>query len=178
MMYGSTLWWQDTGLVKAGEYLEKVHNQALRLICACFRTTPVYALQLEAAIPPIQIHLSHIAEREAIRLHRLGRNHPLLIRLPAEWKPPGEREVLHPSVPLSVEPPRVRRARVPQALRSTSSAPRLWTIAALTDPKAEKKTAAHDHKNKISESLIRDDHLLIYTDGSRRSIDGVNCTGA
>src|ERR1700742_1181813 len=81
MTFDSTLWWQERGLTKAHGLLEKVQNQALRVICACFRTTPIYALQIEAELPPIQIHLTHIAEREAIRLHRLGKSHPLLLRL-------------------------------------------------------------------------------------------------
>jgi hypothetical protein len=40
--------------------LIKIQNKALRLICAAFRTSPIYALEIEAAIPPLDIHLETI----------------------------------------------------------------------------------------------------------------------
>jgi hypothetical protein len=40
--------------------LVKVQNKALRLICTAFRTSPIHALEIEAAIPPLDIHLETV----------------------------------------------------------------------------------------------------------------------
>jgi hypothetical protein len=37
--------------------LIKIQNKVLRLICTAFRTSPIYALEIEAVIPPLDIHL-------------------------------------------------------------------------------------------------------------------------
>ena len=46
--------------------LEKVQRQALRLICAAFKPTPIVAMGLLAAIPPIKLHLNFICENAAL----------------------------------------------------------------------------------------------------------------
>jgi hypothetical protein len=50
MLYACTAWWNNTKC--QAKPLEKVQRNALRLICAAFRTTPTYALEIEASIPP------------------------------------------------------------------------------------------------------------------------------
>jgi hypothetical protein len=136
MTYGSTVWWHTGGRCTSREHLERVQNRALRLICACFRTTPVYALQLEAAIPPVVDHLDHLTERAAIRLLQLDQAHPLVLRLPDHWR--TDTSIPLGSVPLPVEPPRVRPPRIPGTLRCSSTSPRLWNIAAFVGPNAER----------------------------------------
>jgi hypothetical protein len=51
--------------------LIKVQNKVLRLICAAFQTSPIYALEVEAAIPPLDIHLATIKQNAAIRLSKI-----------------------------------------------------------------------------------------------------------
>ncbi|KAF8320947.1 hypothetical protein DL93DRAFT_2052438, partial [Clavulina sp. PMI_390] len=50
MTYGSTVWWKNKK--KHTNTLSKTQNHALRLITGAFKTTPVYAMEVEASIPP------------------------------------------------------------------------------------------------------------------------------
>jgi hypothetical protein len=40
--------------------LIKVQNKVLRLICTAFQTSPIYALEMKVAIPPLDIHLETV----------------------------------------------------------------------------------------------------------------------
>ncbi|KAL6300204.1 hypothetical protein BKA93DRAFT_713286, partial [Sparassis latifolia] len=66
--------------------LEKVQNQALRRICAAFRTTQCAALCVVAGLMPARQHLDLINENTAIRFHKLDHNHPIRQRLPTMWR--------------------------------------------------------------------------------------------
>ena len=63
----------------------RVQNLCLRMICAVFKTSPIYALEIEAAIPPIAKVLDKVDRDTAARLHKLGPRSPVLQRLPALW---------------------------------------------------------------------------------------------
>jgi hypothetical protein len=65
--------------------LIKVQKTALRLICAAFRTSPIHALEIEAEIPPLDIHLEIIKQNAAIRLSKLPSLSPIIQRLPNKW---------------------------------------------------------------------------------------------
>ncbi|KZS86790.1 hypothetical protein SISNIDRAFT_389579, partial [Sistotremastrum niveocremeum HHB9708] len=64
--------------------LTTVQNLALRFICAGFRTTPIYALELEASILPIKHHLDELSHGAAIRITTLPKSHPITLRLTDE----------------------------------------------------------------------------------------------
>ncbi|KAF8573959.1 hypothetical protein K439DRAFT_1297718, partial [Ramaria rubella] len=49
-------------------------NKALRHICAAFKTTPVQALQIEAACPPMRHKLDLLSTQAALRFSRLSRH--------------------------------------------------------------------------------------------------------
>jgi len=51
IMTASATWW--TGKKLHLKSLECTQHQALRLICAAFRTSPIKALEIEASIHPI-----------------------------------------------------------------------------------------------------------------------------
>jgi hypothetical protein len=74
--------------------LIKIQNRVLRLICAAFRTSPIYALEIEAAIPPLDIHLETIKQNAAIRLSKIPFLSPIIQRLPNKW-----RKYSPPSIP-------------------------------------------------------------------------------
>lgn len=59
---------------------DKAQNTALRAILLVWRTTPTVVLQREAATPPIYHTLDYLCELAALRLHKLGVQHPLRIR--------------------------------------------------------------------------------------------------
>jgi hypothetical protein len=60
--------------------LIKVQNKAVRLICTAFWTSPIYALEIEAAIPPLDIHLETIKQNAAIRLSKIPLLSPITQR--------------------------------------------------------------------------------------------------
>ncbi|EJD32170.1 hypothetical protein AURDEDRAFT_44782, partial [Auricularia subglabra TFB-10046 SS5] len=51
LIYASAVWWMQ--MAWQVQQLSRVQNLCLRLICAVFKTSPIYALEIEAAIPPI-----------------------------------------------------------------------------------------------------------------------------
>lgn len=53
--YASAVWWN--GKRWQEQSVEKVQNAALRLICACFKTTPLAAMQVEAGLMPVRMRL-------------------------------------------------------------------------------------------------------------------------
>ncbi|EJD32551.1 hypothetical protein AURDEDRAFT_178361 [Auricularia subglabra TFB-10046 SS5] len=68
------------------QQLSRVQNLCLRLICAVFKTSPIYALEIEAAIPPISKVLDKVDRDTAARLHKLGPRSPVLQRLRDSWE--------------------------------------------------------------------------------------------
>jgi hypothetical protein len=50
-----------------------IQNKALRLISAAFRTLPIYALEIETVIPPLDIHLEMVIQNAAIRLDKISK---------------------------------------------------------------------------------------------------------
>ena len=82
MLYASTAWWN--GQKSQANIIEKVQNKSLRYITGTFRTTPTYAMQIEAAIPPIAHTLDYIVERKANAAQHFSARHPVTHRLPAQ----------------------------------------------------------------------------------------------
>jgi hypothetical protein len=66
--------------------LIKIQNRALRLICAAFQTSPIYTLEIEVAIPPLDIHLATVKQNAAIRLSKIPILSPITQRLPNIWR--------------------------------------------------------------------------------------------
>ncbi|KAF8583295.1 hypothetical protein K439DRAFT_71950 [Ramaria rubella] len=62
--YGSPIWW--TGKKSHAAALDVTQNKALRRICASFKTTPVRALQIEAACPPSHLKLDLLSTQAAL----------------------------------------------------------------------------------------------------------------
>ena len=88
LLYASPVWWMQRKW--QSDALQRVQNICLRQICAAFRTSPIDALEREAAIPPIYTALNKCDDLASARLHKLGPYSPVLQRLPAAWH--GERE--------------------------------------------------------------------------------------
>ncbi|KAF8583012.1 hypothetical protein K439DRAFT_1297436, partial [Ramaria rubella] len=61
-------------------------NKALRRICAAFKTTPVRALQIEAACLPIKHKLDLLSTQAALRFNRLSRHSQVIQRLTQAWR--------------------------------------------------------------------------------------------
>lgn len=74
--YGSILWWSrhNKSQIKPFELLQ---NLAMRKILGVFKTAPITAMELEAALPPPNIRLNHHNRRYAFRILKLSSNHPV-----------------------------------------------------------------------------------------------------
>lgn len=203
MSYACPAWW--TGTKKLENTLEKVQRQALRLICAAFRTTPITAMEIEASIMPIKNYLDMCRERSAIRLNKLSTISPIIQRLPKEWQrvelaTPG---VKAPPPPLPAHRKSNRRRKKPP--KTT----RLRKLATLSDAEAERivpqllppwRTMPDDfngrlkinipqkgtskdegtkkHNEKVSKIVNDEEHLLVYSDGSLLEREGTRRVGA
>jgi hypothetical protein len=67
--YAAPVWFSGTASqIRA---LIIVQNKALRLISTAFHTSPTYALEIEMAIPPLDIHLETTIQNAAIRFNKL-----------------------------------------------------------------------------------------------------------
>jgi hypothetical protein len=55
-----------------------IQNKALRLISTAFCTSPIYALEIKTAIPPLDIHLETVIQNAAIRLNKVSKQSPIL----------------------------------------------------------------------------------------------------
>lgn len=128
MTYTSPAWWK--GKKKQEAALTRVQNRALRLICAVFRTTPIAAMEIEAAIPPIRHHLNHVCENAAIRLNKLDAYSPILRWLPDTWHLRMESR--------TPPPPRTTHRKVTTRRRTPPASTRLSRLAELTDPQNER----------------------------------------
>ena len=82
MLYASAAWWN--GQKTQTNIIEKVQNKGLRYITGVFHTTLTYAMQIEAAIPPIALTLDYIVERKANAAQHFSARHPVTHRLPAQ----------------------------------------------------------------------------------------------
>src|SRR5258707_923527 len=61
--------------------LKRLQNKCLLLITGAFKTSPTFALEIEASIPPIDIYMEYKLDMEALRLSRLNNNHPVISRI-------------------------------------------------------------------------------------------------
>ena len=88
--YGSEVWWmgQKTAISK----LVTVQNGAMRSILRAFKTTPIAALESEAAIVPTDLRLTHHQRKYALRILTLPSSHPIRQRCPSSLPPGFETE--------------------------------------------------------------------------------------
>ena len=79
--YGVPIWWkQQQNLL---EKYEKLQNQALRKILGAFRTSPISAMEIEAAISPVSVRFNKLCQNYAIRILQMQDSHPIKKRIPA-----------------------------------------------------------------------------------------------
>ena len=156
------------------DYLSSVQNKALRLICAAFRTTPIRAMEVEAALPPIRLQLDYLRKRAAYRLNCLPLYSQVLRRLDSGWHDANE-----PPIPLLIRPTtkptnlrRLASLTSPHYVRAPSVGLTPWDLR-LTDmsPRmnisyegapGRKPQAAADHIKLISMMRFSHDRRTIY----------------
>ena len=77
MTYTSPVWWD--GKKKHACKLTRVQNACLHHICAAFHTTPVHALEIDSATPPIPLILDRLSSNTTSRLHKLAHTNPVYL---------------------------------------------------------------------------------------------------
>ncbi|KAG9019083.1 hypothetical protein FRB90_006606 [Tulasnella sp. 427] len=196
MTYGSPLWWKGAQ-VKGTKMLEakltRVQNRALRWICGAFRTTPIRALEIEAAIMPIDIYLDLMNEKYALRLNRLGFHHPAVQRLPSEWRN-GHNPLFPP--PIAIQRGRERRPKPTRLTNIASWSDPTWErVEPFLEPPWRRTKHDDDLRHRVKFNLQRPgetkgeaaarhdeetrafrddpDHILVYTDGSQTMVTGM-----
>jgi ribonuclease HI len=85
--YGVQIWWKgQKGLL---EKFQKLQNKALKVILGAFKTSPIEAMEIEAAVPPPEIRFEKICKGYALRILKIvDKNHPIRQRAPDTY-PPG-----------------------------------------------------------------------------------------
>ena len=67
--------------------LNSLHNIAMRKILGTFRTTPVVAMEILSALPPVEVRLRHLTRRNATRILTMSELHPVRQRCPDTFPP-------------------------------------------------------------------------------------------
>ena len=70
--YGSILWYKDTISEAKLAPLQAIQNLALRKVLGVFKIAPIKPIEVEGAIVPPKIRLSHYIRRYALRLLKLS----------------------------------------------------------------------------------------------------------
>src|SRR5918911_294306 len=79
--YGVLIWWkQQQHLLQK---YEKLQNQALRKMLGVFKTSPISAMEIEAAISPVSVRFNKLCQNYAIRILQMQDSHPIKKRIPA-----------------------------------------------------------------------------------------------
>lgn len=171
--------------------LSSVQNRALRQIIPVWRTTPIYALEKEAAIPPINLALDHARRMASIRLRRLPLSHPLLQRLGVASSDTAHSSSIPPiDFSRGNESTRARHGRHFQTVltrlnllaskgeRIKPSARPPWKAPLSQHPQVtvykafeSKKKAAASAKTLISQLQRSGENLLLFSDGSMTATD-------
>ena len=73
--YGSVIWWH--GQSQLEKPLRAIQNLALRKILGVFKTAPISAMEIEAAILPPRLRLDTSLQKYAFRLQKLSDKHPV-----------------------------------------------------------------------------------------------------
>jgi hypothetical protein len=183
MTYASPVWFTDRpGQKEILHKLEVVQNKSLRLGLAAFKTTPIRALQVEAAVLPITQRLELQMSQAALRFNRLHPAHPILQRLAPAWRngaPPI------PTPPLTFKPRLIKKQTRLQHVASKSnpkyerSIPLLYppwdtTLSGLTVTTQvnarDKADVAEEHIRFIRTLRRSPRDLIVYTDGSKSEL--------
>jgi len=83
--FGVPIWWKNQKFL-LNKY-QKLQNLALRKILGAFKTSPIMAMELEAAIPPPKVRFNKICMNYSLRIMQLFKNHPIRTRVSTSFPP-------------------------------------------------------------------------------------------
>ena len=184
--FGAEVWWK--GQKGFCAKMDIVQNTALRKIMGAFRTTPIGALQTEAAMPPTHFRLDHLRRKYALRVINMPKQHPIRARCPNTFPPHYHTDVDENNKkfsewddpPTTTKPHRTRLISILSTLRdwidrtsevetySTTSIPPWTESLAKTIISSKSKTNEAEHHNEVVHKIRNNRRALIsYTDGSK-----------
>ena len=85
--FGVPIWWK--GQRHYLERYEKLQNSMLRKILGAFKTSPIAAMEIAAAILPTGLRLDKICQNYALRAIQLNQEHPIKRRCPESFPNSG-----------------------------------------------------------------------------------------
>ena len=85
--YGVPIWWK--GQRHYLERFEYLQNSMLRKILGAFKSSPIAAMEIEAAILPAELRLDKICQSYALRATQLNQEHPIKRRSPDSFPNSG-----------------------------------------------------------------------------------------
>ena len=177
--YASAIWW--TKKETHAKALNRVQNRALRIICAAFRTTPIQALEIEATIPPIHLHLDYLERKAGIRLNRLSITNPVIHCLPPAWTQTehssprqetnlssrGTTQLHWIAAHTAHNHERVFPFLLPPWRKTHTDYPNRVTIQ---DEPTKRDKAISEHLHYVSSLKTSPNHIVVYTDGSQKTV--------
>ncbi len=69
------------------EKFQRLQNAALRTILEAFKTSPIKAMEIEAAVPPPKVRFKKICYNYTIRIIQMNSIHPIIERIPEDFPP-------------------------------------------------------------------------------------------
>ncbi len=83
--YGVPIWWNNQKHLL--EKFQRLQNTALRTILEAFKTSPIKAMEIEAAVPPPKVRFKKICYNYTIRIIQMNSIHPIIERIPEDFPP-------------------------------------------------------------------------------------------
>jgi ribonuclease HI len=198
--FASPVWYTGVNQKSLINHLTRAQNDALIWLLGAFRTTPSTSMHHIASIIPIPHLLPRLSTSAAIRFHTLPSSSQVLRRTPKSWRQHDpEVPVLLPPLLSSPRNPatiihRLAALTHPNTERTIPYQTPPWQRnhpwgerLQVSMPSRRKKTSSSSEANDDYTKLIRTrisemnrdpKVLVIFTDGSRRCIDGHRRTGA
>jgi ribonuclease HI len=79
--YGAVLWFNSKSSDAKLAPLQLLQNAAIRRVLGVFKTAPIRPIEVESALVPTKIRLSHMIRRYSLRMLQLNENYPVNVKL-------------------------------------------------------------------------------------------------
>ncbi|GJF00388.1 hypothetical protein PsYK624_166750 [Phanerochaete sordida] len=192
MTYGAQLWWEPhwKGRKWITIELQKAQSRAARWITGAFRTTPIGAMEMAAALLPIRLQINKLMVKACVRLTTLHDGHPLRAHMPEPWRA-AVRNITAP-FPLHSDDIDMATSPLAHAHRVTAACTEAFSVLHPECRPGDRLLDTHDHRisfhleapTKDSEAFgvwkhtiflptvnatLDDPHaLVLFTDGSKK----------
>lgn len=177
--YGSVLWYNRYGTEKLSKMCDKLQKHALHIMTGAYRSSPIKALEVEAALLPTRVRHFKQSSFYALRILKLQVNHPIYQALSSKLQ--DELDFPSETVDLGMfefldEKPSGQLLRIALLLRPLTKHVKLEIVNAKWSPPWREDnlsiSISKSNKSKVKEEhlefleSIPPSHFIVYTDGS------------